>query len=101
MGQNSPPNLANAIRELAEVLESLGYSFKEGHGVEEEQTVFSPYTAFAVHNASVPVIVNVFNGSVEVACYRSFWQAARNVSLSHAARDKNFVQTSGTESVIP
>ena len=64
-------NPVDAVPQLAKVLESLGYTVKE------RNTAFAPCDVFALHKTNLPIIVNVFSNSIEVACHLPCTEHAR------------------------
>ena len=61
------PRIAHS--EMCAVLESLGYTIKE------RNVKFPPYDVFASHQANLPIIVNIFDLSIDVS---SHWPCARD-----------------------
>jgi hypothetical protein len=73
-----PPkdNSADQFSDLCDVLESLGYVIKE------RNAEFPPYHLFAQHKQNLPIIANLFNPGIEIACH---WPCTQKAKDNHEA----------------
>jgi hypothetical protein len=63
--ETPPPKTdpTDAFPALCEILESLGYH------IQERNVEFPPYHLLALHKQNLPVIVNLFDAGIELACH--------------------------------
>ena len=60
-----PPKIdrTDVFPAVCDILESLGYH------IQERNIEFSPYHLLVLHKENLPVIVNLFDAGIEIACH--------------------------------